>query len=156
MCGSKDNDCVSKCYSTPTNFSSAYRSCTSAGDRPVVVDTGDKFYTIKTNIAYRYGTMSFYVGAVREGVIDGSRTSWSNNLHPLRWLNGQLVALTGPDSGWDTGYPSNSGEQKGAWNCPMENGTTYLAARPGLSSAKELFRETQEPMKRNFLPLTEK
>ncbi|XP_025113402.1 uncharacterized protein LOC112575642 [Pomacea canaliculata] len=100
-----------KFYPTLTNFSTVFETCTNNGDRPVVLDTGDKNYAVSTYVAYTYGA-TFYVGAVREGAVNGSRTLWTSD-YLLYWLNGKLVATDGPDSGWGLGHPSNSFGKEG-------------------------------------------
>lgn len=48
-----------------------------------------------------------YIGGMREGVLNGTRTTWDKTLHPLYWLNGMKVATSGPDTYWISGNPDN-------------------------------------------------
>lgn len=48
-----------------------------------------------------------FIGGVRDGVINGTRTTWDNDLDPLYWLNGVKVATSGPNGLWKTANPDN-------------------------------------------------
>lgn len=53
-----------------------------------------------------------FIGAARDGALNGSR-SWNNSLHPLYWVNGVMVATSGPDALWRPGNPDNVNEEEG-------------------------------------------
>ncbi|XP_025113425.1 uncharacterized protein LOC112575664 [Pomacea canaliculata] len=97
-----------KIYTTTKNFTTAYTTCASVGSRLAIMDTKPKFTAFVTYMADSNITISApFLGAAREGVLDGSRTTWDNILHPLYWLNGVKVATSGPDSNWYGKNPDN-------------------------------------------------
>ncbi|XP_025113093.1 uncharacterized protein LOC112575436 [Pomacea canaliculata] len=100
-----------KVYSDSPNFRSVYQSCVDAGSRLAVLDKEDKLRGVAAYFADLDTPITrAYIGGMRDGVVNGTRTNWNNTLDPLYWLNGVKIPTSGPDSYWALPdvNPSNS------------------------------------------------
>ncbi|XP_025113158.1 uncharacterized protein LOC112575477 [Pomacea canaliculata] len=112
-----------KVSTSRTVFQYAYGNCSRADSQLVVLDTPGKHSAVANYVAEAYSNIfSYFIGGVRPGVVDGTRSQWSALTDPLTWLTGALVSINGPDTFWASENPSNS---MGTEGCMELNSGTW-------------------------------